>query len=276
MSRQTWLEWSNFSSVEAAGTVTLVAVRVRLDAAMVKRGLVDSRSEAARLISENSVTVRGAIADKASRLVGNDEPIELLTTRRYVSRGGEKLAGALESFGIQVTGRSAVDAGSSTGGFTDCLLQNGARRVFALDVGRNQLHEKIANDERVEWREGVNVRDMGASDVPFPCSLLVADLSFISLVTVLPALSGLVASEPGFGTREMVLLVKPQFEVGRKEASKGRGVISDPVLHRESVEKVEAGAAQIGWVSRAVVESPLKGQDGNTEFLLHLEAAPRP
>lgn len=246
-------------------------MRTRLDAAMVARGLASSRSEAADLIGEHLVTVAGVIAEKASRLVSADQPIEIVRARRFVSRGGEKLEGALSAFGIDVSGVNAVDAGASTGGFTDCLLQNGAARVFALDVGRNQLHERIAGDSRVTWREGVNVREMTRADVPFPCTLLVADLSFISLVTVLPVLSILVGDEA-----EMVLLVKPQFEVGREEASRGRGVITDPELHRWSVEKVSAEAVRLGWTVAGCVESPIKGGEGNTEFLLHLKRAPRP
>jgi len=241
---------------------------------MVKRGLVSSRSEAARLIEEDAVTVAGSPALKASRLVAPDEPIEIVRQRRYVSRGGEKLEGAVSTFGIALAGRSVVDAGSSTGGFTDCLLQHGAGRVFAVDVGRNQLHERIAGDARVTWREGTNIRDMGPADLPFACSLLVADLSFISLVTVLPAMSRLVTAD-GAVPAEMVLLVKPQFEVGREEASRGRGVITDPVLHRASVDKVAGAAVDLGWTVVGEMESPLKGQDGNTEFLLHLRDAGR-
>lgn len=241
---------------------------------MVKRGLVSSRSEAARLIEEDAVTVAGSPALKASRLVAPDEPIEIVRQRRYVSRGGEKLEGAVSTFGIALSGRSVVDAGSSTGGFTDCLLQHGAGRVFAVDVGRNQLHERIAGDARVTWREGTNIRDMGPTDLPFACSLLVADLSFISLVTVLPAISRLVTAD-GAVPAEMVLLVKPQFEVGREEASRGRGVITDPVLHRASVDKIAGAAVGLGWTVAGEMESPLKGQDGNTEFLLHLRDAGR-
>ena len=241
---------------------------------MVKRGLVSSRSEAARLIEEDAVTVAGSPALKASRLVAPDEPIEIVRQRRYVSRGGEKLEGAVSTFGIALAGRSVIDAGSSTGGFTDCLLQHGAGRVFAVDVGRNQLHERIAGDARVTWREGTNIRDMGPADMPFACSLLVADLSFISLVTVLPAMSRLVTAD-GAVPAEMVLLVKPQFEVGREEASRGRGVITDPVLHRASVDKVAGAAVDLGWTVVGEMESPLKGQDGNIEFLLHLRDAGR-
>lgn len=242
---------------------------------MVKRGMVETRSEAVRLIEERVVTVSGVVAEKASRLVGADEPVEVRKIRRFVSRGGEKLEKALDSFGIAVDSRSVVDVGSSTGGFTDCVLQRGASRVFAVDVGRNQLHERIASDPRVTWREGINVRDMSASDMPFPCSLLVADLSFISLTVVMPALGELVGPEQGFGEQVMVLLVKPQFEVGRQEASRGRGVITDARLHRESVDKVVDAATRLGWEFRGSVESPIKGQDGNTEFLLHLTRAAR-
>lgn len=244
---------------------------MRLDAAMVRRGLVSSRSEAAALIEEHLVSVSGVIAEKASRLVAANEPIQVLHPRRFVSRGGEKLEGALDSFGIDVTGLSVIDAGASTGGFTDCLLQRGAARVFAVDVGRNQLHERIAADVRVTWQEGTNVRDLTAPDMPFPCSLLVADLSFISLVTVLPALSGLLVE-----AAQMVLLVKPQFEVGREEASRGRGVITDPALHRWSVDRVSEEATRLGWDVAGCVESPIKGGEGNTEFLLHLKRSRRP
>lgn len=245
-------------------------MRVRLDAAMVKRGLAHSRSEAIGLIEDRQVTVSGVMAEKASRLVADSEPIEILRRRRFVSRGGEKLEGGLHRFGVRVEGRSVLDAGASTGGFTDCVLAHGARRVFAVDVGRNQLHERISGDARVVSREQTNVRDLALADVPFPVSLVVADLSFISLVTVLPALSGLVGAEDGFPEAEMILLVKPQFEVGRVEASRGRGVITDPVLHASAVAHVEDEARRLGWSVVSSMESPLKGQDGNTEFLLHL------
>ncbi|MGA1363279.1 MAG: TlyA family RNA methyltransferase [Ilumatobacteraceae bacterium] len=251
-------------------------MRVRLDAAMVRRGLAHSRSEACGLIDERLVTVAGVIAEKASRLVADSEPIEIIRQRRFVSRGGEKLEGGLLRLGVAVEGRSVLDAGASTGGFTDCLLSRGARRVFAVDVGRNQLHERISSDPRVVSREQVNVRDLGPSDMPFPVSLVVADLSFISLVTVLPALVGLVSPEDGFPVAEMVLLVKPQFEVGRVEASRGRGVITDPHLHESAVAQVADEVRRLGWTVEGTVESPLKGQDGNTEFLLHASAPVRP
>ena len=241
---------------------------MRLDAALVKRGLVDSRSEASRLIEAGSVTVGGSFADKASRMVSADEPIEVLVEKRFVSRGGEKIEHALDHFGIVVTGRSVLDAGVSTGGFTDCVLQRGAARVFAVDVGKNQLHERIKIDGRVNWRDGVNVRDMVHSDLPFDCSLLVADLSFISLTKVVRAFVSVLRAEPSFPTAQMVLLVKPQFEAGRSEVSKGRGVITDPAVHLQACETVSDALVALGCTVRGVVESPIKGAEGNTEFLL--------
>ena len=241
---------------------------MRLDAALVKRGLAESRTEASRLIESGNVTVRGAFADKASRMVSPDEPIEVLVEKKYVSRGGEKLEHALDYFGINVGGRSVLDAGVSTGGFTDCVLQRGARRVFAVDVGRHQLHERIKADDRVDWRDGVNVRDMNYQDMPFDCSLVVADLSFISLTKVLPALVSVLRAEVDFPSAQLVLLVKPQFEAGRVEVSKGKGVITDPALHAEACDVVAEALLGLGCVVHGLVESPIKGAEGNTEFLL--------
>jgi len=241
---------------------------MRLDAALVKRGLAESRSAATRLIEEGHVTVSGAFANKASRMVASDEPIQVLVDKRFVSRGGEKLEHALQHFEISVTNRSVLDAGVSTGGFTDCVLQHGARRVFAVDVGRNQLHERIKADHRVTWRDGVNVRDITLVDMAFPCSLVVADLSFISLAKVLPALMSVVESEEGFATPQMVLLVKPQFEAGRVEVSRGRGVITDPALHQAACDNVAAIVQNLGGQVVGTIESPIKGAEGNTEFLM--------
>ena len=246
-------------------------MRIRLDAALVKRGLASSRSEAQRLVEEGNVTVSGAFADKVSRMVGPDEPIEVVVARRFVSRGGEKLEKALESFGIDVTGRSVLDAGASTGGFTDCVLQRGAARVYAADVGRNQLHERIKADPRVTWCDGVNVRDIGADDLPFPCSLVVADLSFISLTKVVRALVSSLSPEIRHPVPMMVLLVKPQFEAGRVEVSRGRGVITDPAVHEEACGIVAAAVRECGAEVKGIVESPIKGGEGNTEFLMYVE-----
>ncbi len=244
---------------------------MRLDAALVKRGLAESRSEASRLIDDGHVTVSGAFADKSSRLVAPDEPINVVVEKKFVSRGGEKLSHALDSFGIEVINRSVMDAGVSTGGFTDCVLQRGARRVFAVDVGRNQLHERIKKDPRVDWRDGVNVREIEPDVLPFPCSLLVADLSFISLTKVLPALMAVMGPEEGFAQPAMVLLVKPQFEAGRVEVSRGKGVITDPVIHAEAIRTVQDCVEGHGGIVAGLVESPIKGAEGNTEFLMFVE-----
>jgi 23S rRNA (cytidine1920-2'-O)/16S rRNA (cytidine1409-2'-O)-methyltransferase len=201
-------------------------------------------------------------------MVSPDEPIEVLVEKRFVSRGGEKIEHALDHFGIDVTNRSVLDAGVSTGGFTDCLLQRGARRVFAVDVGKNQLHERIKSDARVDWRDGVNVRDMAHGDLPFDCSLLVADLSFISLTKVVHAFVAVLRTEPEYPSPQLVLLVKPQFEAGRSEVSKGRGVITDPAVHLQACETVSEALVALGCTVRGIVESPIKGAEGNTEFLL--------
>ena len=223
------------------------------------------------MVDEGHVTVSGSFADKPSRLVGPDEPIEVVVARRFVSRGGEKLEHALEIFGVDVSGRSVLDAGASTGGFTDCVLQRGAARVYAADVGRNQLHERIKADPRVTWRDGVNVRDIGPDDLPFPCSLAVADLSFISLTKVVRALVSCVSPEPGHPVASLVLLVKPQFEAGREVVSKGRGVVTDPAVHEEACESVAAAVRACGATVKGTVESPIKGGEGNTEFLMLVE-----
>lgn len=241
---------------------------MRLDAALVKRGLVSTRSEASRLIEEGSILVGGSFALKPSRLVDAQDAIRVVVEKKYVSRGGEKLEHALDWFGISVQNRSVLDAGVSTGGFTDCVLQRGAKRVLALDVGRNQLHEKIKADSRVVWRDGVNVRDLNTSDLDFPCSLVVADLSFISLTKVMASLTNVVNIEENFADSEMVLLVKPQFEAGRQEVSRGKGVISDPLVHARALDEVALSASAHGGLVKAIVESPIKGAEGNIEFLM--------
>jgi 23S rRNA (cytidine1920-2'-O)/16S rRNA (cytidine1409-2'-O)-methyltransferase len=223
------------------------------------------------MIDAGHVTVSGTFADKASRLVGADEPIAVVVEKKYVSRGGEKLHHALQYFTVNVAGRSVLDAGVSTGGFTDCVLQLGAQRVFAVDVGRNQLHERMKAHERVVWRDGVNVRDMQPEDMPFPCSLVVADLSFISLTKVLPALVACVLPEEGFSVPQMILLVKPQFEAGRKEVSRGKGIITDPLIHEETIRQVRQCVESLGATVVGVTESPIKGSEGNTEFLMLVE-----
>ena len=245
-------------------------MRTRLDVEMVRRGLTASRSEAADLISAGVVTVAGAVADKPSRLVAKGDPVNITAPApRYVSRGGEKLHHALTIFEVSMGRRSVLDAGSSTGGFTDCSLQHGARRVAGFDVGRAQLHERLTNDERVVQRDGMNVRNITTADLPFPCSLLVADVSFISLTKVLPALIAVLSAEEGFDTPEALVLVKPQFEAGRREVSKGRGVITDPSIWKEACDAVAECFGTHGFGVCGVVESPIKGGDGNVEYLMY-------
>jgi 23S rRNA (cytidine1920-2'-O)/16S rRNA (cytidine1409-2'-O)-methyltransferase len=214
--------------------------------------------------------VSGAVASKASRLVDPSEPISLTgAPPRFVSRGGEKLDAALERFGVAVAGRRCLDAGASTGGFTDCLLQRGAREVVAVDVGFGQLHERLRADGRVQNRERCNIRSLGPDDVGALAEVTVADLSFISLRTVLPALLALTAADG-----QLVALVKPQFEAGRQEAARGRGVIRDPAVWRRVLEEVRSAAGSHGATMMEAMVSPLRGADGNVEFLVLL--APRP
>ena len=188
---------------------------------------------------------------------------------RFVSRAGDKLAAALDHFDLDVSGLRALDAGASTGGFTDCLLQRGAARVVAIDVGYGQLHERLRADLRVDVHERRNVRDLAAGDLGAPFPLVVADLSFISLRTVLPNLAAVAA--PG---ADLVLLVKPQFEAGRREASQGRGVIRDPAVWRRVLGEVVDAVRALGGAIMGVMVSPITGAEGNVEFLLHARLAP--
>jgi len=211
--------------------------------------------------------VGGAPAEKASRLVAPEEPLRVAGEGpRYVSRGGEKLGAALDHFGIDPAGRTALDAGASTGGFTDCLLQRGAVRVVAVDVGRGQLHQRLRDDPRVTVLERTNVRHLSPGDLGgerFP--VVTADLSFISLRTVAPNLVALGA--PG---GDLVVLVKPQFEAGRADVSRGRGVIRDTAIWDRAVADVGAAFAAEGSDMMDTMRSPLTGADGNVEFLMHL------
>ena len=210
--------------------------------------------------------VGGAPASKPAHLVDPGEAVEVVGPGpRFVGRGGEKLDAALERFDVAVAGRRALDAGASTGGFTDCLLQRGAAEVVAVDVGYGQLHERLRADPRVDVRERTNVRTLDRDALGGPVGLVVADLSFISLRNVLPVLLGLV--DPG---DDLVVLVKPQFEAGRREASRGAGVIRDPDVRRRVVEEVATAAVEQGADRMGEMESPLTGADGNVEFLLHL------
>ncbi len=223
-------------------------------------------------VARGRVTVGGAPAATPARLVTPGEPLAVRAPRaRFVGRGGEKLDAALDRFPIDVAGLRVLDAGASTGGFTDCLLQRGAAAVVAVDVGRNQLHERLRADPRVITRERTDLRrlDLAAVGGPFP--LVVADLSFISLVSVADAL--LAACAPG---AELVLLVKPQFEATPQEAARGRGVITDPAIWRRALARVDGALGQRGAAIMAVMASPLRGADGNVEFAVHVAAPGHP
>lgn len=241
--------------------------RRRLDAELVRRKLAPSREAAQRLIADGVVLVGGAVADKASRQVTPGEALRILGPRpRYVSRAGRKLDAALEHFAIEPRRARCLDAGSSTGGFTDCLLQRGAATVVAVDVGTNQLHERLRADARVEVREQTDVRKLVSDGAPLiePFDLVVCDVSFISLRLVLPALTAL--AKPG---SPMALLIKPQFEAGREEASRGRGVITDPAIWHRVIHEVEDAARSLGAAMLGVMQSPITGSTGNVEFIGH-------
>ena len=243
-------------------------MRRRLDIELVRRGLVASRTRALVEIEAGRVLVGGAPAAKAATLVDGAEPIEVLgPPPRFVGRGGEKLDRACERFGIDVRSRRALDAGASTGGFTDCLLQRGAALVVAVDVGYGQLHERLRADHRVVVRERTDVRSIDADALGGPFEIVVADLSFISLRTVLPAL--LAVARPG---ADVVVLVKPQFECGRREASRGRGVVRDPLVWRRALDGVVLALDQAAAPLLGAMPSPLTGAGGNVEFLVHARA----
>jgi 23S rRNA (cytidine1920-2'-O)/16S rRNA (cytidine1409-2'-O)-methyltransferase len=240
--------------------------RRRLDAELVRRGLVSSRARAVEEIDAGRVLVAGLPASTAARQVGADEPLLVLTPEGecYVSRGGHKLAAALDAFEIAVAGRRAVDVGASTGGFTDCLLQRGAAQVTAIDVGRGQLAWALRQDARVDVRERTNVRDLAAGAIEPAPDLCVTDVSFISLRTVAPHLVAICRPDADF-----VLLIKPQFEAGRARVGKG-GVVRDPGVHEAVVREVSAALEDgAGLVVDAVIESPLRGARGNVEFFAH-------
>jgi 23S rRNA (cytidine1920-2'-O)/16S rRNA (cytidine1409-2'-O)-methyltransferase len=243
----------------------------RLDLIVVERGLAPSRERARALILAGAVLVDGRVVSKAGAAVAADATIALAAADHpYVGRGGLKLAHALDTFSIDVAGRRALDIGASTGGFTDVLLQRGAARVVALDVGRGQLDWRLRTDPRVVVIEGVNARHLTAGDLPYPCDIVTIDVSFISLRHLFPALRALLA--PG---ADVVALVKPQFEAGRAEVGKG-GVITDPAVHEAVIERVTADAAREGLERVALTPSPVTGAAGNREFLVHLRPQSAP
>jgi 23S rRNA (cytidine1920-2'-O)/16S rRNA (cytidine1409-2'-O)-methyltransferase len=250
-----------------------VSVRRRLDSELVRRGLATSRGHAHGLIAAGRVLVGGALAERPARQVLPGDPILVTGERdRFVSRGGAKLDAALEQFGIDVRGARALDAGASTGGFTDCLLQRGATHVTALDVGRGQLHERLCADPRVTNVERTNLRSVAWRDLADkPFDVAVADLSFISLRTVARPLVAMVRPN---GT--VVVLVKPQFEVGRRDAARGRGVVRDPQLWASALTGAASALEAAGSTMMGAMVSPLRGADGNVEFLAHFQVRPAP
>lgn len=235
---------------------------IRLDQLLVQRELAESREKAQRLIMAGKVRVAGQVHAKAGKTFAEDSVIAIEQPERFVSRGGEKLEGAFQKFGLNVEGLVCADVGASTGGFTDCLLQHGAARVYAIDVGKGQLHWKLRSDPRVVAIDGVNARNIGPSLLPEKPAFACIDVSFISLTLVLPAVIKVLAQ-----TATLVTLIKPQFEAGREQVGAG-GVVRDESVRAGVVEKIRAfGEGRLGLIWRGVCESPIKGPAGNVEFL---------
>lgn len=240
----------------------MVAERQRLDQALVERGLSASRERAQTMVRAGLVKVSGVTTERPDRMVAADQLIEVAGAATYVSRGGEKLAAALDAFAIDPRGRGCLDVGASTGGFTDVLLQRGAARVIAVDVGYGQLAWSLRQDPRVIVLERVNIRHLDR--LPAPADLAVIDVSFISLRLVLPRVRQLL-DPPG----DVIALVKPQFEVGKGSVGKG-GIVRNPELHRQVLSELSTFAAEIGYTVTGEVPSPIPGAKGNREFLLYL------
>ncbi|MFZ4814398.1 MAG: TlyA family RNA methyltransferase [Phototrophicaceae bacterium] len=236
---------------------------IRLDVALQEAGLAETRTKAQALIMAGEVQVNGKLIDKPGTRVHASDQFTLKSKPRFVSRGGEKLDGALTAFAIPVDGRVAADVGASTGGFTDCLLQRGVGKVYAIDVGYGQLDYRVRVDPRVIVMERTNARYL--ESLPEPVNLVVVDASFISLRLLLPAIQKWLVPPA-----DIVTLVKPQFEAGREEVPKG-GIVRQASVHQRVLEKVTAFAEQTGLIVAGVIVSPLKGMDGNTEFLLWLK-----
>lgn len=244
----------------------------RLDLTLVEMGLAETRSLAQRLVMAGKVRVDGQVAMKSSQNVPDGSEVTLDSGPRFVSRGGEKLAAAIEAFPVIVQGLVCADIGASTGGFTDCLLQNGAAKVYAIDVGHGILAWSLRNDPRVVVMEQTNARFVEQLDGPV--SLVVIDASFISLRILLPVIRNWFSvpplSPPNVGGGDVIALIKPQFEAGRKEVSKGKGVIRDPEIHRRVVEEILHFAQEEGYGVKGLAKSPVLGPKGNTEFLVWL------
>ena len=239
---------------------------LRLDQALVERGLCDSREKAKRAILAGQVRVNSQLAQKASDSVAPEDEIQLEAGEKFVSRGGHKLEHALGAFKVDVTGWVAIDIGASTGGFTDCLLQRGAKKVFAVDVGQGQLAWKLRQDKRVMVMEKTNARYLKPEQLSETPDLAVIDCSFISLRKILPPAIALLKTEG-----KIVALIKPQFEAGKVEADRGRGVIRDAAIHERILEELREFVLGMNLDWRGTVESPLQGPAGNKEFLVLIE-----
>lgn len=237
-------------------------MKVRLDRLLVERGLAESREKAQALIMAGEVLLNGQKASKPGHTVPDDARVEVLARPPYVSRGGLKLAGALRQFAIDVAGKTALDIGSSTGGFTDALLQAGAARVHAVDVGAGQLAWQLRTDARVVLHEGINARELTIEQIGEAVDLITCDVSFISVTLILPA--AVPVLRPG---GQMVILIKPQFEVGKGQVGKG-GIVRDPALHQAACDRVIEAVRGFGFEMQ-IMESPILGAEGNKEFLLY-------
>lgn len=242
--------------------------RAKLDSVLVARGLVEDVEEARRLIGLDRVLVNGSVAANANRLIADADQLLIVEPSRFVSRGGEKLEHALRTWSIETTNMLAVDLGSSTGGFTDCLLQRGCRAVIAVDVGEHLLHERLVADERVTVMSGVNVKDVerlpaGVADI------VVVDLSFISATAAIPAICKVMRDGA-----EVIVLVKPQFEAQRAEADRFGGVIGDAAIRERTVREVVSAFSAEGFVEQSTIESPIHGQKGNIEYLTWFHKGP--
>ncbi len=237
----------------------------RLDKILVERGLVSTRQQAISIILSGNVSVDGQLSDKAGRLVSADADVTIKAQMPYVSRGGLKLEAAIRTFNLNASEKVAIDIGASTGGFTDCLLQHGAKKVYAIDVGYGQLHWKLRNDKRVVNLEKIHILKFDWGLVKDPIDIATADLSFISVTKALPVLLDHLPQ-----TAVIIVLVKPQFEVGRGEVGKG-GIVRDMEKVKKAVNKVKEFAEGLGFKVKGLIPSPILGQKGNTEYLLYLE-----
>jgi 23S rRNA (cytidine1920-2'-O)/16S rRNA (cytidine1409-2'-O)-methyltransferase len=240
--------------------------KIRLDLLLAERGLAESREKAQAIIFAGQVLVNGQKQDKAGALVPEDAEVRILGEMlRYVGRGGLKLEAALKEFAVPVLGKTALDVGASTGGFTDCLLQHDAQKVYAVDVGYGQMAWKLRQDPRVVVIERVNIRDMSSSLVPEPVDLAVIDVSFISLEKVIPPVTAFLKPDSA-----IVALIKPQFEVGREHVGKG-GIVRDEDARTAAVKKIGDFIGGLGFEVKGIIPSPITGQDGNVEFLIYAE-----